>query len=254
MDSQPNKGRGFYATMAKAIRVHPTHITHVFKGEKELTVEQAQNLGLFLKFKEIELDYLIHLVLLVRAGTEELKLHFEKKLENLKQESQNLGAYIAPEDTLSAQDKFIFYSRWYYAVILQLCSMEDYGSSETICQKLPLAQDIVEEALRFLLEKKIITVDDQGQIKRNHPNIHLESSSEIVWELHKTWRLKSLEHHKRKFEQNIFYSASVSVSKKDAILIKKKIRELIKDIVEIAKETKPEVIMGLGIDWFDVLN
>src|SRR5688572_27241684 len=81
--AMPHRGRGQYRRMAKHMRVHTTLLSHVFRGSKELTPEQACSLGSFLELKELESDYLLALVERNRAGNAELRVAIERRLERL---------------------------------------------------------------------------------------------------------------------------------------------------------------------------
>lgn len=73
--------RGMMAELARAARVHPTMITHVFKGEAELSLEQAIHVAAHLRFDEEETERLLNMVMLERAGTEETRRFFRRRLE-----------------------------------------------------------------------------------------------------------------------------------------------------------------------------
>lgn len=73
--------RGMMAELARAARVHPTMITHVFKGEAELSPEQAIRVAAHLGLNEEETDRLLTMVMLERAGTEEARRFFRRRLE-----------------------------------------------------------------------------------------------------------------------------------------------------------------------------
>ena len=73
--------RGMLAELARAARVHPTMITHVFKGEAELSPEHALRVAAHLGLDEEETDRLINMVMLERAGTEEARRYFRSRIE-----------------------------------------------------------------------------------------------------------------------------------------------------------------------------
>jgi hypothetical protein len=71
--SLPGNGRGELSRIAKAIRVHTSLMSHVFKKSKNLSREQALNISLYLGLSDEEAEYLLCLVDIERAGTQSLR-------------------------------------------------------------------------------------------------------------------------------------------------------------------------------------
>jgi hypothetical protein len=86
----PSGGRGQFRRMAKHLRVHTTLLSHVFRGSKDLTLEQACALGSFLQLSELDADYLLALVERRRAGTHALASAIDRRLTELRRRHQEL--------------------------------------------------------------------------------------------------------------------------------------------------------------------
>src|SRR5262245_26815112 len=102
---QPHRGRGQYRRMAKAMRVHTTLLSHIFRGSKELTPEQACALGSFLGLAELDSDYLLALVEKNRAGTAVLRRAIERRLAAIKDRQRQVEHRIPGARTLSREDR-----------------------------------------------------------------------------------------------------------------------------------------------------
>ena len=80
----PRKGRGEYQKIAEYLRVHATLISQIFKGPRELTLEQACELSTYLSLNALETDYFITLVEFRRAGSLKLKEILERRILSIK--------------------------------------------------------------------------------------------------------------------------------------------------------------------------
>jgi uncharacterized protein (TIGR02147 family) len=77
--SQPRKGRGILRRMAEHLKMSSTMLSHVFQGDKHLSVEAVSDLVEFMGLGEDEFEYLLLLVLYGRAGSFNLQERLKKK-------------------------------------------------------------------------------------------------------------------------------------------------------------------------------
>lgn len=84
----PRRGRGELTKIAAALRVHPTFISQVFRGPRELSLEQAALLAYHLQLSEPEREFFIDLVGLSRAGNDPLKTVLKRRMTMLKEQNQ----------------------------------------------------------------------------------------------------------------------------------------------------------------------
>ena len=99
--SLPGGGRGELQRLAEAARVHPSVITVVLQGARELTLEQAQALAEYFEFTELEERYFLFLVQFARAGTQKLKRTFERQLRELREARSELVNRLPVSSKLS---------------------------------------------------------------------------------------------------------------------------------------------------------
>ncbi len=72
-------GRGQYQKMALHLRVHPTLVSQIFRGVRDLTPEQASEVAVFLELSEPESQYFLTLVQISRAGNQRLRELLERR-------------------------------------------------------------------------------------------------------------------------------------------------------------------------------
>ncbi len=252
VDRLPGTGRGFFTKAAKAMRVHPTQLTHVFKGDKDLTVEQGQLLGIFLELNELELNYFVYLIMYARAGTQELKSLFKEKLQDFLRKQQSSGTGIVNNDFLTEEDKFEFYSNWYYPVVYHLCEVFQEKNLKLMAKLTMLSESDIENAFSFLEKKKMISVKKDGVIQVHLLDFYLNKDSKLIWNYHRTWRLKAFESHENKRESELFFTYSFAISEESIASIQRKIKDFIQEICsDVENKKEAEAVMCLGLDWFN---
>src|SRR3954463_5460814 len=83
-EALPGKGRGEMRRLSLALRVHTSLLSQVFRGSRDLTLEQAMGAAEYFGFTQSETDAFVTLVELARAGSPALRKHFETRLSLLK--------------------------------------------------------------------------------------------------------------------------------------------------------------------------
>lgn len=90
----PSGKRGQFRRMALHLRVHPTLMSQIFRGSRDLTLEQAFDLATYLKLTEVETEYFLTLVGQNRAGSERLRQFLKAKRVRMARRAK--GVPLAP--------------------------------------------------------------------------------------------------------------------------------------------------------------
>jgi plasmid maintenance system antidote protein VapI len=75
IESMPRKGHGQLSRLASQLGVPPVTVSQIFKGDRELTLDQALEVSGFLGLSTAEQEYLFLLVQKARAVTAKLTTH-----------------------------------------------------------------------------------------------------------------------------------------------------------------------------------
>lgn len=245
----PKGGRGQYRKMANFLSVNSVNVSQIFKGDRDLSVEQACELVSFFGLSELEGEYFISLVEKERAGTFLLKSKIQKRLDDILEKSQELKKRLKQDIQLTEETKAIFYSNWYYSGIRLLSSIEHYNSSDLIAEYFDLPLSTVNQVLEFLLRTGLC-LQERGKLKMGPKSTHLESTSPLVTRHHMNWRVKGMEKMGRISSQELFVSLPCSVSEESIFLIRKELIEAIERITNHIDHAKEEQLACLNIDWF----
>jgi uncharacterized protein (TIGR02147 family) len=243
------KGRGEFRRIAQSVKMHTTLVSQVFRGYKCLTEEQASRLCSHMSLTPLETDYLLTLVQIERAGTEDLKAIYQRHLMQIRKQTTELRNRVPDSKVLKESDRAIFYSSWQYSAIRLLTEIEDYQSPDKIASHLDLSISRVKEILTFLVSRGLCSVLPDGRYTRTGKNTHVEAGSPLAIRHHQNWRAKALDFQERMTANDLAFTAPVSLSHKDAPKIRALLADTISEIAKIVENSPAERVVYLGIDW-----
>lgn len=247
----PKKGRGQLQKLALFLAVHPTLVSQVFRGDKNLTSEQACRTAEFFGLNEKEFEFYLALVERERAGNLPLKKYWQGRIESLCEENRSVSSRLSPSRQLSQAQKAEFYSSWQYSGIRLATSIPELRSPEVLADRLGLSVKRVREVLEFLLATGLC-VQMKDQLTMGVARTHVSADSPLVTRHHLNWRLKALEAHANLRKHELAFTAPLTIAKKDREKVREVILQCIEKINSLIEETDAEELSCLGIDWFDV--
>lgn len=249
IQEMPKRGYGQLTLLAKHLSVHTTLVSQILKGRKDLTTDQAATAIDFLGLTELEAEYFILLVQMKRAGNNAAKRIYSKQIERLKVQSYSLSKRIKAERKLTEAQRATFYSDWRYSAIRQVTAIDEISDVTAITDFLGLPRKRVQAAVNFLLKTELCKLVG-GRLRPGPLSTHLESSSPWIGVHHSNWRARALQALNQEALENLHYTCPLTVSKRDARVIREKIIANIQDINSIVDPSPSEKLYCLNIDWF----
>lgn len=231
--------------------MHTTMLTHVFRGDSHLTVDQALALARYIGLDEVETDYFMNLVQRDRAAGIDGKRYFEEKLEKLKVKSNLLKERLGPKAELSEKDKARFYSDWTYSAANLLPAIDRYRTASSISEFLRVPLPETHKILQFLVSAGLSEEKD-GKYSIGSVQTFLGSDSPYTRSFLKNWRLRTLEQHRDLREEDIAFSNPVVISHADFEKIRELLVGTIKEFNKISAPSPCEVLCCLNMDWVKV--
>lgn len=245
----PRNGWGELNRIAQFISVHPSLVSQVLAGNKNLNLEQAQMLCEYLNFSNLETEYFMTMVQHRRAGTTKLRKYFKDKTTKLKESSSEIGQWVQQDRQLSDEEKAVFYSHWHYASIWLFLSIGNGKSLDEVSSRFQISRERGVEVLHFLLESHLCVFND-GLYKMGPQSIHLDRGSIHLPRHHTNWRLRAIEMSDRIMSEELMYTAPISISRADFALIRTRLTEVIKEATEKAVHSKAEDVACFAMDLF----
>jgi uncharacterized protein (TIGR02147 family) len=249
VESMPKKGHGQYRKMSNFLAVNSVNVSQVFKGNRDLSIEQACELCEFFGFSDLEGQYFVALVEFERAGTHKLKKMIQVRLNEFAEKSQDLKSRIRQEKQLSEEAKSTFYSNWYYSGIRLLSGIDGYNDVDRISEYFGLPITTVRRVIDFLLQYGLC-VERNGKINMGPSSTHLEASSPLVSRHHMNWRLRGMENMEGIESSELFLTMPCSLDAKNLKLIRKELVDSIERITNLIDSAPSEELACLNIDLF----
>lgn len=250
ISGMPKSGRGETQKIAQYLRMHSTRLSHVFRGDDHLTLEQGLELCRYFGMSELESEYFLLLLQEAKAGSQSLQEFFQKKRKQLLEKSRELSERVPGEHKLSDAEKALFYSNWYYSAIRLYCSLPGTHNVDSIAQKLKLPRSKVNEAVQFLL-KHGLCVEKNESIQMGPKSTHLESTSPIVTRLHSNWRIKAMEKHPSLSTQELAFTSPMSIARKDVEKMREILVQAIENACSFADTDTPDSLYCINVDLFE---
>ena len=245
----PRNGRGEINQMARSAGIHPSLLSQILAGTKNLSLEQAQLIASHLGLTTQETEYFLNLVLYQRAGTANLKTFFKEKLNNLKQASLELSQRVRQDRQLSEEEKSILYSHWLYLAVWLFTSIGSGKSLEDIASRFEISRERATEIINFLLSTNLCILD-HGTYKMGSQSVHVGRASPHVHKHHTNWRIRAVDASDKISADELMYTAPMSVSKNDFKKIRERLTEVIKEVTDSAIASKAEDLVYFGLDFF----
>lgn len=250
LKARPKQGYGELSKWASSCQVHPTLMSLVLKGERDLSPEQGFALGKHLELTTLEHEYFVQLIQLSRAGTKEFKDHISKKLNSIKTEATQIKKRFQHEAELSDDAKLIFYSSYIFSAIRLYCDTRKDGVTlEELMNRFSLRRSELAPKLEFL--------EKWGLIKQSHSHYQMGPSrtmvsreSTHVIKHHQNWRMQAMVKAERLGEAELMFTCPMAVSEKDFENFRTELTQLIQRFSAMIKDSKSENIGCFNLDWF----
>lgn len=247
---QPKKGRGLIREWSAAIGVHPTLMSHVLQGKKELSFEAADVLATRLQLTEKECDYFFLLVSYAKAGSASLNARFRSKIAAAQRKSLLVSEHLDVKSKITESTQAVFYSNWIYTAVRNLVAIARFNNPEAVSIQLGVSRQSVEDALKFLISKGLCSVES-GHFVVGPARTHVAESSPFVKTHHQNWRVKAMERMTADNPSDLFFTFPFSASKEDVLRIRKELPIWLKKISDIVTPSESENVRCLNVDFFD---
>lgn len=247
--SKGSAGRGEFRRISEALNVHPTMVSQILSGEKDFTLEQIVRLNKHYGFGKSESRYLIFLVEIARAGSEELKNELREMKDELQKKSLQLANRIHAGKELTDEQKAIFYSSWIYSALQIATSLERSVDFAYLCERFHLSNERTREVLEFLKQAGLV-IEQDGKLKPGAKSTHLAKGSPFLIKHHANWRIKALEKSENLADQELMYSVNVSLSQEDFKKLREQMIEFIQKFLKTVHASPANDIAQFNLDFF----
>jgi len=252
IEAMPKSGRGEFQKISQTLSMHSTRVSHIFRGDMHLTIEQAAGLCRYWGMAQVEAEYFLVLVQLARAGTEDTRKILKGQAQAIRARSKELVTRVPQDRVLTESEKGIFYSSWQYSATRLLTSIDEFQTLESLATRLEVTRERMREILDFLVETGLCVVKNE-RYQMGPKTTHLESNSPLIARHHANWRLKALSRHEKLSVRELAYTCPVSLNKKDQEALRELLVQTVQSFLKTVTASEPsDMVACLTIDWFEV--
>lgn len=248
--SLPKEGYGQLSKLASHLKISKTLVSQILNGTKAFSEDQGCAVAEFLGFSEHESIYLLLLIQQERAGSQRLKNLLRKQIQATKKSAEKLGARLPAEGKLSDEQQAVFYSEWHYTAIHTLTSIERFQTEEAILKAIGLPRERTLEAISWLVENGICKREGD-KILIGPATTFIDRDSHWASRHHLNWRHKGMAKLARKSDRDFFFTAPISISRKDHLEFRKELFQLVEKLSRRVQKTEPEQMSVISIDYFE---
>lgn len=245
--------RGFRSKLARFVGCQSGYISHVLNGSAHFSLEQTLLIAKFLNMSASEQKFLLLLVEVARAGSLDLRNHFQTEIRLAREAHLNINARVGDSQTLTEKDQSIYYSSWHYLAVHVLVSLGSFNDAKSVSEALKIPEELVGKILLFLIQNNIV-VEKKGKLKPGMTQVHLNRESPLIRQHHTNWRIAAIQSLANDTRTDIHYSTVSTLSHADAEKLRGEMVSLIEKYVATVAPSKEETMVGFNLDFYGLLK
>ena len=251
--TQPQKGRGLIKNIADHLDISSPQVSQFLSGIKIITVDQAYQIGRYFSWSELEMEYWLTLVEYERASHHEAKKYFHKKLEKIRLESLKVAKVVSLTTEISDEDKATFYSSWIYSALRLYCSIGQGKDIHELHQAFPEIEPAeLNEILNFLIHCHLLKKEGL-HFELGMQRTFVPKNSPFLKQHLCNWRIKAIERASFITDEEIMFSAPMSISEAGFKKVRRELQDWVKNISEnLVSYGDAERVACLNLDLFKI--
>ena len=243
-----------YKSLSTSARIHTSYFSRVMKMGADFSREQLYLIGMALRLKEEELEYLLLLGELNNSGDPGHSAFLKNKIEALQQEhGKLLKKFKKTSLELSQSEVDLYYRESITAKIHMLMTIEKYSDSPyLLCKKIFISEQKLNDELEKLEDLKIIE-RHKNKVQVVKHTVHLDAAHPASVQNHINWRMETIQNlfMRRSSPSDYHLSAMFSCDEKTKNDIKELFKEFVVDAQNLVKEcSNTDDAFYIGMDLF----
>lgn len=243
-------GRGQRQKLSRFLGCQDSYVSLVLNGERHFSVEQGEGLARFLRLGDAETEMLLNLLLMARAGNEETRRYYARRVQAERDRFLNLRSRLKIETDLSDADKAVYYGDVLHAKLHMALTIPGEQDAESLARRFRQPADRVEKACKFLADKGLI-LEKAGKYSGASKFLFVDRDSPFLAQHHTNWRLDAASAVQARREEDLHLSMTFTLSRKDAADLRLHIAQFLDSLSGRIKDSKEETLMALCVDYYE---
>jgi uncharacterized protein (TIGR02147 family) len=245
-----NKGRGVYRKMALHLGLSSVTISQVFRGARDLSIEQGLLIADFWNLEPATKKYFLLMVQRDRSSNFRFKEHCDSEMALVQRGMEEIQNRVPKAKQFSEVAKSLYYSHWKYSAVRLMTDIEGKNNPLAMAQALKLPLTEVRQVLEFLIANSLIIQGEGDTVQLGPQATHLPASSPWLRQHHRNWRTIALEGLEHLQINELSYTAPMVVSEAALNEIREVLLDAIERIIPQIKKSQSETLACLNIDLF----
>jgi uncharacterized protein (TIGR02147 family) len=244
--------RGANRRLSDETGIHPSTFSQILNGQRVPSIEQCARICDYLELSDAASEYFLGLVQLSQTQLPRLSRILKSRLDSIRKSEVTLHKKMVTDYRSSEQMATRFYSTWQESAVWVLSSIPEFENSELIRKHLRISRQRFEKIVQFLVSSGLCVNTAKG-IKPGPKFIHLDPTSDAIFRHHCNWRIRAIQRHPQMMvDEELAGTFTLSLSQKDAVLVRKKCVEFIESVTKITDPSDPECAYVLNLDWLKI--
>ncbi len=248
--SQPKKGYGLKSQLAESIGTQTGFVTQAIQGSANFSPEQGLEIARFMGLSEEEIQFYLLLLQRDRAGTHELKMHYDRQMKLLLEQRESLAQRLKAKTAPSNLDQSTYFSSWVYSYLHVLLTCRPHTRLEETAEAVGMKTTEVKPYMDFLVQAGLANLTNKGY-STGEALMHLGTNSPHLLKHHLNWNLRAIQAIEKSLKDGLHYSSVVSLSEEDYLSAKELLVTAVQEFKKIIKDSKGERVYGFTLNLFD---
>jgi uncharacterized protein (TIGR02147 family) len=245
-------GRGARMKLAEFLGVQASFISLVLTGKQEFAPEHGIKIASFLELSPAETNFFLLLIQRDRAGSVELRKHFQGLIDRTLAERSEIQNRVKTEGRkVSSEDLNEYYGAWFHIAVHMSIRNPKRRDVDSIAAALGVKRSDVKGSLE-LLEKIGFIQRVKGEYTIVGQRFHAGEKTPALRAHLTNWRQSAIRALDERDPEDLHYSAVMSIDKKAFAEVKRVLLETIEKMDPLIREADDRDVVALNFDFFRV--
>lgn len=246
--------KGAVKKLSSFVKCHPSYIAQIVRGKSHFSNEQALRFCDYFKLEQDETEFFIDMLNRDRAATQEMRAHFQNRLDRQTQERLNIKRRWKDRDYLNPKREQEYFGNWLFQAVHALTQIPSHRSEENIAKTLKITKEQTVNILEHLKRYGLVKQSD-SRWKSIKDTLHLGKDSPTIKNFHTNWRVKTasdimLDPSLR----GLHFSSLVTLSRETAMKIERLILDCLEEARKQTLKSKSECLYALIADFYPLVD
>lgn len=241
-----------YASLAEAIRVERSYLSHVIHGRANLSSDQLYLIAKQLRLTADDIDYLLLLLEIEKCQVEPRRKELCKRRDEVRRPKKRSEAHLETRPVVTEGDAFPeYYSDPDYSLVHMCLSINEFSQAPgAIAERLGIRPAKLSHIISTLERWGLIALH-KGTYKIKVPFLHLREDSPLAKIHADSFRLRGIAQRQRNADgADYFFTATFAATEAVRTEVKEEFLSFLKRVSKKIKDAPTKDVFHINFDLF----